>query len=338
MQSLSESRRGPPVDCADSDRPQFDGNDALNWPFRRPQAHPSGRRGARRAPRIASSLKRMVGRWAAVDFRQVISSRARRLGANAPPQADGAPAGVLHGNGPAVPEEATCRSPERACPADRLDVHFDVRIAQRLSRAALETLGDGSRLAASGGRSRPASVRSALARLSSGCVNSWSREHERRSAARWPTRRPRWGARARRRTLPQRRDGFCPVSQRWRIAASSTSSDQQRKQLTLRPTVLQHQYAISSPQNANTVLSTRGVVICTAWYGRDSASGTSFLCHFDHPWSANCVPRILEELRHASGEGHNFRSVFVGGKEWFWSRATRTKIREHVSSQTRLKI
>jgi hypothetical protein len=87
----------------------------------------------------------------------------------------------------------------------------------------------------------------------------------------------------------------------------------------MRPSVMQHQYAISSEPHGSAVLSTKGILICTGWYGWDPTSGIGFLCHFDRPGSASSVPEIIRELRQVAPENHRFRSVLVGGKEWFWS-------------------
>jgi len=106
----------------------------------------------------------------------------------------------------------------------------------------------------------------------------------------------------------------------------------------MHPNVLQHQYAISSEAGKPTVLATKGILMCTGWYGWDAANGISFLCHFDHPWSARSVPHVLRDLRKIAPEDHSFRSVLVGGKEWFWSRKTRAAIRCQIDAQTELNI
>lgn len=106
----------------------------------------------------------------------------------------------------------------------------------------------------------------------------------------------------------------------------------------MRPNVLQHQYAIALSADEPVVLSTKGILICTGWYGWDTTSGISFLCHFDHPWSANSVPQVLRDLRNVAPENHRFRSVLVGGKKWFWSGRTRAAIRRHVDAQTQVNI
>src|SRR5699024_6866293 len=106
----------------------------------------------------------------------------------------------------------------------------------------------------------------------------------------------------------------------------------------MNPNVLQHQYAVSRSGQNDFFLSTKGILICTGWYGWDTSSGISFLCHFDHPCSAESVPEILRSLGEMAPQDHSFRSVLVGGKEWFWSKRTRARIRAHVGAQDRLKI
>jgi len=106
----------------------------------------------------------------------------------------------------------------------------------------------------------------------------------------------------------------------------------------VRPNVLQHQYAICVGERGAPLLATKGISICTGWYGWDSKNGICFLCHFDHPWSANSLPNILANLRSYAPKDHKFKSVLVGGKTWWWSRRTRRKIKQFLAQQSELNI
>lgn len=106
----------------------------------------------------------------------------------------------------------------------------------------------------------------------------------------------------------------------------------------MRLPILQHEYAISTGLGPFELLSTKGVWTCTAWYGWDTKNGISFLCHFDHPWSADSTPEILNCLNEVAPSSHRFQSVLVGGKRWLWSGRTREKIRHYVESQNEVKI
>ncbi len=106
----------------------------------------------------------------------------------------------------------------------------------------------------------------------------------------------------------------------------------------MKPNVLQHQYAITTREVGTAVLSTKGILICTGWYGWDSKNGIAFLCHFDWPKSADSVPEILKELRRVSPVEHRFKSILVGGKSWCWSKITRKRVKKYLTEQNELNI
>jgi len=106
----------------------------------------------------------------------------------------------------------------------------------------------------------------------------------------------------------------------------------------IKPNVLQHQYAISMRGERELVLSTKGILICTGWYGWDSANKIVFLCHFDCPKSADSVPNILKDIKQVAPQNHSFKSVLVGGKKWFWSKTTRRRIKECIATQNEVNI
>jgi len=108
--------------------------------------------------------------------------------------------------------------------------------------------------------------------------------------------------------------------------------------MKMKPNVLQHQYAVVKAGNEDLILSTKGIAICTGWYGWDSKNKIAFLCHFDHPCTAFSVPDILKAIKEKSPSDHHFKSVLIGGKRWFWSPCTRNIIKMMVSSQNLIKI
>ncbi len=102
--------------------------------------------------------------------------------------------------------------------------------------------------------------------------------------------------------------------------------------------VLQHQYAITASNSELTKLSTKGIWICTGWYGWDRENKVAFLCHFDSPLSAASIPKVLKNIRSCVPDKHHFESVLVGGKGWFWSQRTRNSIKDIVSNQNEVNI
>lgn len=106
----------------------------------------------------------------------------------------------------------------------------------------------------------------------------------------------------------------------------------------MKPNVLQHQYAVCIKTTTNHVLTTKGIWICTGWYGWDLQNNVYFLCHFDHPCSAYSVPEILERIKKVSPNTKSLHSVLVGGKRWFWSPLTRQAIINQVKNQNELRI
>jgi len=102
--------------------------------------------------------------------------------------------------------------------------------------------------------------------------------------------------------------------------------------------VRQHQYGVLASGKSIKYLSTKGIWICTGWYGWDSKNEVAFLCHFDHPASALSVLRILKEVRKMVPEDHHFETTLIGGKGWFWSRWTRQCIKDLALGQTRLNV
>ena len=102
--------------------------------------------------------------------------------------------------------------------------------------------------------------------------------------------------------------------------------------------VLQHQYAFARASDECAVLATKGIWICTAWYGWDEKNKIAFLCHFDSPFSAFSVNRIVNELSGITPKGGQYKSILVGGKKWFWSKCTRNCIKELVATQNNLRI
>jgi hypothetical protein len=102
--------------------------------------------------------------------------------------------------------------------------------------------------------------------------------------------------------------------------------------------VLQHQYAISSEKLGIRKLSTKGIWICTGFYGWDKKNKVAFLCHFDHPKSADAISEILNKIKSQVPEEHHFESYLIGGKSWFWSRFTRNRINGLVENQKELNI
>jgi hypothetical protein len=140
MPSHRERRQGPPAYVPASDRPHFDANDALTWPF--PESRGSPVWQAWRAERDADRIELNAKGWAAVGLHQVMASRARRHGRVRQRRNEGEPADALQHDGAAARDAVTGGSTDRGFHADRLDLHFGAQMAQRLRRAALETLGD----------------------------------------------------------------------------------------------------------------------------------------------------------------------------------------------------
>lgn len=100
--------------------------------------------------------------------------------------------------------------------------------------------------------------------------------------------------------------------------------------------VLQHEYGITNDPDEE--LATRGITICTGWYGWDRHSNTAFLCHFDHPFSAFSIPKILRDIRANISEVHHLETYLVGGKMYFWSPITRMLIKLIVKRQKFISI
>ena len=90
--------------------------------------------------------------------------------------------------------------------------------------------------------------------------------------------------------------------------------------------MLQHQFAIEREVEGSLFLATKGIWICTGWYGWDSKNKVAFLCHFDRPRSALSVTGILDRLSEYVPVEHHFNSVLIGGKQWFWSPKTRKRV------------
>lgn len=99
--------------------------------------------------------------------------------------------------------------------------------------------------------------------------------------------------------------------------------------------VLQHEYGIAKGEGA---LVTRGIWICTGWYGWDSDNKVGFLCHLDSPFSALSTGRILYELRSKVSADHYFETYLIGGKCYFWSPITRWVVKRIVRKQSALTI
>lgn len=100
--------------------------------------------------------------------------------------------------------------------------------------------------------------------------------------------------------------------------------------------VSQHEYGITLDPKEELV--TRGIWICTGWYGWDTENGVAFLCHLDHPLSPLSVLKILKEIRKNVPENHAFESCLVGGKWYFWSPLTRLFTKVLVWRQKHLNI
>lgn len=100
--------------------------------------------------------------------------------------------------------------------------------------------------------------------------------------------------------------------------------------------VLQHEYGITNDPEEELV--TRGITICTGWYGWDTHSNTAFLCHFDSPFSAFSIPRILKDVRANMSQVHHLETYLVGGKVYFWSSITRMLIQLIVNRQKFISI
>jgi len=106
----------------------------------------------------------------------------------------------------------------------------------------------------------------------------------------------------------------------------------------MKPNVLQHQYAITDSRDKECILSTKGICICSGWYGWDSKNKIYFLCHFDSPFSANSTPNIIMEILKYAPNEHSFKSILVGGKRRFWSKCTRNIVKQYVNGQNELNI
>lgn len=102
--------------------------------------------------------------------------------------------------------------------------------------------------------------------------------------------------------------------------------------------VLQHQFAVLKGMSEEGYLATKGVWICTAWYGWDKKNDVVFIAHFDRPFSADSVPCILEAIKDKVPDDHQFESVLIGGKRRWWSPKTRRKIQAFVDNQSTLNI
>lgn len=103
--------------------------------------------------------------------------------------------------------------------------------------------------------------------------------------------------------------------------------------------VLQHQYAIVKNHGDDEfALVTKGILICTGWYGWDQKNNLAFLCHFDIPRSVNSMPQILADFHRLVPKDHHFVSTLVGGKSWFWSKNTRERVKDMVRTQKKLSI
>ena len=96
--------------------------------------------------------------------------------------------------------------------------------------------------------------------------------------------------------------------------------------------VLQREYGICSKDDWIGTIRTTGIQQCTVWSGFDRKSGVTFLCHFDYPWSARSVPKILEELKELAGPSAKFKSVLIGGRtcRFLWSTKTRNRIKSYI--------
>jgi len=50
------------------------------------------------------------------------------------------------------------------------------------------------------------------------------------------------------------------------------------------------------------------------------------------------LDKLRDELAQVCGEDHRFNSILVGGKSWWWSKWTRSKIRLYIEEQSDLNI
>ena len=85
-------------------------------------------------------------------MRQVMASREHRQGRAVPLRGAEGSTGSSHGGAGAAADVVAVEKGDRGRRAERLDLHFDSQLAQKLRRAALETLGDVAVADASGRR------------------------------------------------------------------------------------------------------------------------------------------------------------------------------------------
>lgn len=120
------------------------------------------------------------------------------------------------------------------------------------------------------------------------------------------------------------------------IDGQGCPSSQQLGVTTLNSTVevFQREYGIAATRAGHRRIITTGVTTCTIWLGWDSTSGVAFLAHFDYPWTAQRIPKILNEVAAVARPPYNFQSVLWGGKscKFLWSHATRKAIINEIAA------
>ncbi len=102
--------------------------------------------------------------------------------------------------------------------------------------------------------------------------------------------------------------------------------------------VLQREYGLALRSNGTHIISTPRVETCIVWCGLDPINGVAFLCHFDFPFTANSIPKIINELAAITPANHEFQSQLLGGRPYTWSSATRRRIKSQISQQKILNI
>lgn len=126
---------------ANADRHGFDALDALTWPFPETQCSPVWQ--AWRAARDAASEDARRADWQAIGLQQVIRAGAVAKRRGAVHQRVTAKVPEPHpAAGASEPTTSEAASKGAGLRGDRLDRHFPPALAERLRRAALETLGD----------------------------------------------------------------------------------------------------------------------------------------------------------------------------------------------------